>query len=95
MGFGYRLYPSYAGLIKGGHLAGEKVYDVLVSHTGSTTRGLALAGQLLAVLLAVSLALRPPGFARRLASEDPRREPDEPRPGAPEAAELREPEVTT
>ncbi len=43
----------------------------VLSHQGSTTRGLAVAGQLLAVLLAVSLALRPPDFARRLAVADP------------------------
>jgi GT2 family glycosyltransferase len=36
-----------------------------VVHEGQGARGLALAGQLLAVLLVFSLALRPPGFARR------------------------------
>ncbi len=37
---------------------------VVVSHTGSTARGLAVTGQLLVVLLTISLALRPPRFAR-------------------------------
>jgi GT2 family glycosyltransferase len=37
---------------------------VTVSHTGGPARGLAVTGQLLAVLLAISLALRPPSFAR-------------------------------
>lgn len=38
---------------------------VTVTHEGTAARGLAVTGQLLAVLLAVSLALRPPTFARR------------------------------
>jgi hypothetical protein len=37
---------------------------VVVSHAGSTARGLAVTGQLLVVLLTISLALRPPRFAR-------------------------------
>jgi GT2 family glycosyltransferase len=49
---------------------------VTVTHTGGAARSLAVTGQVLAVLLAISLALRPPGFARRLAVEDPVREPD-------------------
>lgn len=49
---------------------------VAVTHTGGPARTLAVTGQVLALLLAISLALRPPGFARRLAVEDPVREPD-------------------
>jgi GT2 family glycosyltransferase len=37
---------------------------VTVTHTGTTARGLEVTGQLFAVLLAISLALRPPSFAR-------------------------------
>jgi GT2 family glycosyltransferase len=40
---------------------------VTVTHTGATARGLAVTGQLLAVMLAISLALRPPSFARSYA----------------------------
>jgi GT2 family glycosyltransferase len=36
-----------------------------VLHTGDVTRSLAVTGQLLVLLLAISLALRPPRFARR------------------------------
>ena len=36
-----------------------------ISHAGTTPRSLAVTGQLLALLFAISLALRPPGFARR------------------------------
>ncbi|MEX0832000.1 MAG: glycosyltransferase family 2 protein [Nitriliruptoraceae bacterium] len=39
--------------------------QVEVSHTGRDTRGFQVAGQVLAVLLVVSLALRPPRFARQ------------------------------
>lgn len=39
--------------------------EVSIEHTGDTMRRALLAGQLLLVLLVVSLALRPPGFARR------------------------------
>jgi hypothetical protein len=42
---------------------------VTVTHTGATARGLAVTGQLLAVLLAISLALRPPSFARSFAGD--------------------------
>jgi hypothetical protein len=35
-----------------------------VRHAGQGARALALTGQLLAILLVVSLMLRPPGFAR-------------------------------
>lgn len=38
--------------------------EVRIRHTGGAARGLAVAGQLFAVLLTVSLALRPPRFAR-------------------------------
>jgi GT2 family glycosyltransferase len=51
---------------------------VEVAHDGDTARTFAVTGQLLALLLAVSLALRPPGFARRrdeLAPPDERVEP--------------------
>lgn len=40
--------------------------EVVVRHTNSTARGLAVTGQLLAVLLTISLALRPPRFARAI-----------------------------
>ncbi|MFP4634966.1 MAG: hypothetical protein ACLFRD_03820, partial [Nitriliruptoraceae bacterium] len=43
-----------------------------VEHAGTAARNLAVTGQLLAVLLAVSLALRPPGFARAYASRGDR-----------------------
>jgi hypothetical protein len=42
---------------------------VQVSHTGTRARTYAVGGQLLAVLLAFSLALRPPGFARSFPEE--------------------------
>jgi GT2 family glycosyltransferase len=57
---------------------------VEVEHTGDVARSLAVTGQLLAVLLAISLALRPPRFARRGPGPD---EPDGalgPRPRTPE-----------
>ncbi len=38
--------------------------EIEVAHAGSTARTVAIAGQVLAVLLAISLALRPPQFAR-------------------------------
>jgi GT2 family glycosyltransferase len=38
---------------------------VTLVHTGGVARGFAVTGQLLALLLAISLALRPPRFARR------------------------------
>jgi GT2 family glycosyltransferase len=37
---------------------------VRIEHEGTAARGLAVTGQVLAVLLAISLALRPPSFAR-------------------------------
>jgi GT2 family glycosyltransferase len=51
--------------------------SVEILHSGGVARSIAVTGQLLAVLLAISLALRPPRFARRGA------EPTEPgdRPG--------------
>ena len=45
--------------------------DVRVEHTATVTRRFAVAWQVLAVLLTVSLALRPPGFARALREESP------------------------
>jgi GT2 family glycosyltransferase len=44
-----------------------------VAHVGQGARALALSGQLLALLLVISLALRPPGFARTgvAADDDP------------------------
>ena len=45
--------------------ATEQAGEVEVWHAGGPARRLAVTGQLLAVLLAVSLALRPPSFARR------------------------------
>jgi hypothetical protein len=57
---------------------------VEVEHTGDVARSLAVTGQLLALLLAISLALRPPRFARRGPTPD---EPDDavgPRPRTPE-----------
>jgi GT2 family glycosyltransferase len=50
---------------------------VTLVHTGGVARSIAVTGQLLALLLAISLALRPPRFARRGAppgdaSADPR-----------------------
>lgn len=38
--------------------------QVRIRHLGETTRGLTVAGQLFALLLTISLALRPPQFAR-------------------------------
>lgn len=38
--------------------------QVRIRHTGGTTRGLTVAGQLFALLLTISLALRPPQFVR-------------------------------
>ncbi len=38
--------------------------EVRIRHLGGTTRGLTVAGQLFALLLTISLALRPPQFAR-------------------------------
>lgn len=38
--------------------------EVRIRHLGGTTRGLTVAGQLFALLLTISLALRPPEFAR-------------------------------
>jgi GT2 family glycosyltransferase len=55
---------------------------VTLVHTGGVARGFAVTGQLLALLLAVSLALRPPGFARR--GGPPRDVPADPR--APQRA---------
>lgn len=43
---------------------------VVVRHVNSTARGLAVTGQVLAVLLTISLALRPPRFARSFGSEE-------------------------
>ena len=61
---------------------------VSVTHTGATARGLAVTGQLLAVLLAISLALRPPSFARSFSTADAPHPVDgppasPPRPSAP------------
>jgi GT2 family glycosyltransferase len=52
---------------------GEVAPGALVEllHTGGVTRTFAVTGQLLALLLAISLALRPPGFARRGAPAAP------------------------
>ncbi|MCC5947669.1 MAG: glycosyltransferase family 2 protein [Nitriliruptoraceae bacterium] len=44
--------------------------EVVLVHEGAAARGLAVTGQLLGVLLAISLALRPPSFARRHALVD-------------------------
>jgi GT2 family glycosyltransferase len=57
---------------------------VEVEHTGDVTRSLAVTGQLLAVLLAFSLALRPPRFARRGPSPDGPDDAVGPRPRTPE-----------
>jgi GT2 family glycosyltransferase len=55
-----------------------------VAHAGGVARTLAVTGQLLAVLLAISLALRPPRFARRGTDPDePTGTPGE-RPRTPE-----------
>ncbi|MFA9430081.1 glycosyltransferase family 2 protein [Egicoccus sp. AB-alg2] len=59
---------------------------VEVAHLGDTARGVAVAGQLIALLLVVSLALRPPRFARRRDAEP---EP----PTAPPTAPAKTPEV--
>ena len=53
-------------LVRFGDLPGGQV---LVDHEAAAARGLAVTGQLLAVLLAFSLALRPPSFARSHARE--------------------------
>ena len=45
--------------------------SVVVDHDATAARGLAVTGQLLAVLLAISLALRPPSFARAHGRGDP------------------------
>ncbi|MBS3941979.1 MAG: glycosyltransferase family 2 protein [Actinobacteria bacterium] len=59
---------------------------VEVAHLGDRARGLAVAGQVLALLIVVSLALRPPRFARR--------RPDGPDPStSPPGAPARTPEV--
>ena len=46
------------------HIDGVSGDSVVVDHDATAARGLAVTGQLLAVLLAISLALRPPSFAR-------------------------------
>ena len=61
VGASTRAPASRSGLVRFGDVP-EGV--VTISHTGSATRTLAVSGQLLLVLLAISLALRPPGFAR-------------------------------
>jgi hypothetical protein len=43
--------------------------EIAVEHDGALSRRLAVAWQILAVLLTLSLALRPPGFARALREE--------------------------
>lgn len=48
--------------------------QVSIAHAGTTGRGLEVTGQVLAVLLAISLALRPPGFARSHAGPEDRQE---------------------
>ncbi len=48
---------------------------VEVRHAGDA-RGLAIAGQVLVLLLTISLALRPPGFAADLAAASPTRQPE-------------------
>jgi hypothetical protein len=55
--------------------------DVL--HGGGVARTIAVTGQLLALLLAISLALRPPSFARR-ATDDAVDEPPAPAHRQPE-----------
>ena len=66
--------------------AGDAAGRVEVTHLGGRARGLAVAGQSLALLIVVSLALRPPRFARRR-SDDP--DPSVSPPGEP----ARTPEV--
>jgi GT2 family glycosyltransferase len=53
-------------------------------HTGGVARSFAVSGQLLAVLLAISLALRPPSFARRGPAPVERSGAAGPRPRTPE-----------
>jgi GT2 family glycosyltransferase len=58
--------PSGATMV--GPVADSGV-DVRVEHAGEVGRRVAVAWQVLAVLLVISLALRPPGFARALREE--------------------------
>ncbi|GGI03912.1 glycosyltransferase family 2 protein [Egicoccus halophilus] len=59
---------------------------VELTHLGDGPRAVAVAGQLLVLLLVISLALRPPRFARR-------RQPGTPPPTAPPSTPSRTPEV--
>ncbi len=63
------LEPGPSGATMLGTLP-EGGVDVRVEHTGDVARRLAVAWQVFAVLLVISLALRPPGFARALREED-------------------------
>ncbi len=53
------------------HIDGVSGDTVVVDHDATAARGLAVTGQILAVLLAISLALRPPSFARSHGVEAP------------------------
>lgn len=64
---GRELEPSGGRLVRFDELPEGQVR---IAHDGSGARTYALLGQLLAVVLAFSLALRPPGFARSFADEE-------------------------
>jgi hypothetical protein len=72
------------------HAAGTVRFDVVepgseveIRHTGGAARNLEVTGQVLAVLLVISLALRPPRFARRTS-----RDADVPQPPSPSAEDV-------
>jgi GT2 family glycosyltransferase len=62
------LEPHAAGTVRFSPV--EAGGEVEVRHTGGAARNLEVTGQVLAVLLVISLALRPPRFARRPSRAD-------------------------